>query len=473
MKITINWKDAIILVFPWISLIFGLLSLIILSSIILSIYFIISLVRLYEKNNGLSLTVVFMFFFMLYSLSAPLSYFIFGEINLSFKKPFNFDIFLSIVSIINILIGVIIVTMRNRKIKQYHFSKTGSLIWGIILLLSFAFEMINIIRIGGVSVLLSGKAIYQEKISDLTLTLPAFELFLAASIFAIKDIFIRIKYNEKVTKLIIIYTSLSFPIIFIDVFLGTRGGIIRLFIIVMALFSFIRPFKLKIRYFYIMTTVAIIFILFFSYDARSVLGKTIVNGTYDEYLKIVFSSENIENSFNLGKNEFGVAFGNFNTYYNKYGNDPNTRFTIFEGIYVAIPRWLLPFEKPEQIVYVFRDEFFPERASISSISSTGFSFILEGYINLGFFGAVIIYLMMISIVLSVEKLFINKHNHVILLLYFMHFPIVTKIHRMSFGDYLGDLTTMIVVIIFVFFICELLTKKGAKINEYNGDSIKI
>ena len=58
------------------------------------------------------------------------------------------------------------------------------------------------------------------------------------------------------------------------------------------------------------------------------------------------------------------------------------------------------------------------------------------------------------------------------LFYFMHFPIVTKIHRMSFGDYLGDLTTMIFVILFVLLIFEVLTRKEVRINENIGRRIQ-
>jgi oligosaccharide repeat unit polymerase len=77
--------------------------------------------------------------------------------------------------------------------------------------------------------------------------------------------------------------------------------------------------------------------------------------------------------------------------------NPHTEYlfgrSYVDGLTIPIPRLIWP-EKPVSVTYQFRDEYFPAERERGTIAGTGFSSILEAYMNFGVAGIVAVYLLL-------------------------------------------------------------------------------
>ena len=104
---------------------------------------------------------------------------------------------------------------------------------------------------------------------------------------------------------------------------------------------------------------------------------------------------------NPSNTEFGAAAYNYRLFTSedfkyKYGT------TYLETILSPIPTYVYP-KKPKSISYVYRDKFNADRKKQGSIAGTGFSSLLEAYINFWYFGPFIIYFFLGIVIVLLEN----------------------------------------------------------------------
>lgn len=148
----------------------------------------------------------------------------------------------------------------------------------------------------------------------------------------------------------------------------------------------------------------------------------------------------------------------FCVFFEKYGTEFDKQFgiTYLQGLATPIPSFLYPGDKPVQITYVFRDEFFSSWAQRSRIASTGFSSILEGYINGGFVGVLLVYLVWGKLLRVADYIRLKHTNTLGIILSSILADSCMVFSREAFGDilssYLWEAIYALVIYFLVYFI---------------------
>ena len=366
----------------------------------------VSLIR--AKGQFVSLSLVFWAFSCLYGLAGPITVWLGGSLpyknfNDSVVGYINDFLFAYSLSNLGFLVGCCFIYKRKevescKPVDQFELNKTfdtqllekGALISAA--LASFS-EMVNLFRVGGFPMLFVGKGPYQSAVGDLVLTLPSDEFCQICAIFlGLLLASEHLKGKQLLTRKIAICVTLAFPYLFVKIILGQRGPLLTIIIIGVACFTAVFPMQ-KIAPQFIVGTGIFYIIMAFLYANRSMV-KFLLSDP-QRFFKTLLRMDRFLNALIPSNNEFGAPFGNFCIFFQKYGTTFQLRMgsTYITGLATFIPSILYPGTKPTQIVYAFRDEFFPQLVETSRISSTGFSSILEAYINFGFLGVFITYLL--------------------------------------------------------------------------------
>lgn len=399
---------AVILILLNISIFLGVNSftnLNLLLSIFCSILLIMAIKNI--SGNYINMSLFFIAFSVLYGLSGPINALWGGGLHSIFSTPYFIDEFLIAYSIANIgfICGIVTYNLAGNK-KQYDNEKNSSLeivmknsnkilnISFILTVIGAIFELVNFIRIGDFKVLFYGKAIYQELSSQLVITLPSETIMVIA--FSFIGLYLGMFFylnNEVPTRIkwkLLVIILLSSPFLLINILLGKRGILLSLFLCILVGATYFKPIKnLNLKFLVILLIVYVF--LSFLYANRAIVSLIKENPSL--FIERAFSKDRLIPALNPGGNEFGAAFGNFSEYYKKYGYnfEPKLGITYIKGLAVPIPSFVYPCNKPKQITYEFRDEFFPSEARRSSIAGTGFSSILEAYINFKYVGIFFVY----------------------------------------------------------------------------------
>lgn len=433
-------------------------------SLVLNIIACIAMIFIVKKINKSysNATLIFYVFSVLYGLSGPINVHWREGLPNIFGNFYNIGSFLVAFAISNIglLYGVIFYKCINKENSFYTPQNLDMLILkkevflSLAVLMSFIsmiFEVINFIRVGGVSALIRGKAYYQSVLSELTFTLPSryfveiafafFTLYIAANS--------RDKRRNNKAKIIQFFIYMM-PYLVINIFLGRRGILLSIVLIVFTGMTFFKPIK-NIKPKLIILVVSLYIVMGFLYANRSIASLLLTD--INTFLDIAFKKERIVKVLNPGINEFGAPFGNFNMFY-IYSNANYTLLlgeSYLKGLYLIIPSFAYPGNKPKQITYVFRDTFFPFEASRGSIAGTGFSSILEAYWNFGYFGVFLVYFLIGYILQKID----NKLKYKSLLsavIYVSIIPWVMTFHRSAFGDIFTAFIYKIIIIYFAFYV---------------------
>ena len=439
------------------------------------------LLILWIKNINVNYTNITMFFIVfstLYGISGPINT-VWGKgLPPLFSTPYNTNVFLISYSIANIglIIGIIFYNLINNKSKLSNLfiedeikivinNKKKILYVAIFLaLLASIFEIINLIRAGGINVLFAGKAIYQSKTSDLTLTLPSSEIMTIA--FAFMCLYLAITKGDHFKKYklnIIQFILCSIPFICINIILGKRGELLNLFICIFIGITYFKPINdIKPKLVIILITLYVF--LAFLYASRSII--CLIPDNPQLFFETAFKKERLITALNPGSNEFGAAFGNYSEFYAKYSEDFNPKLgeTYIKGVALLIPSFLYPGSKPKQITYEFRDEFFISEAKRGRIAGTAFSSILEAYMNFKYFGVFFIYLVIGYLLQKFDKKYKYK-NLFFMILYITTFPITISFHRSAFGDIFSTFLFNALLIYLIVYISDLNNNTIVKIEK--------
>lgn len=450
---------SITIAFYILALVLGMLDktdLSIIINIICAILTIIS-IRLITGNFS-NITILFCAFSIIYGLSGPITV-QYGEgLNELFGNEFNINVFLIAYDLANIglLIGIIFYNSLNKKDANNQklekiLIKHGRyyIILAIICMtLCTCFEVVNFFRVGGITTLIKGKAVYQAAVANLSLALPS-DIFacIAVELCTLYTI-INKKVNKKIDWIgIAIVIGISMPFLIINLFLGKRGVLVNLILIIFLTITYFKPIKF-IKKNLIIICIIIYLVMTFLYANRAIMPLILTDKA--TFAKEAFSKERIEKALNPGGNEFGAAFGNFNKFYTRGNYNHKYGETYLKGLLICIPSFLYLGEKPQQITYEFRDEYFASEAKRSAIAGTAFSSILEAYWNFDYIGILAIYFI-IGYMLQKLDMYWRNHSEFSFLLYILISPFLVSFHRSAFGDIFSSIVLKsLALLVFVY-----------------------
>ncbi|MCK4830183.1 O-antigen polysaccharide polymerase Wzy [bacterium] len=319
-------------------------------------------------------------------------------------------------------------------------------------------EVVNFFRVGGIiSILGYGKAVYQSSVGSLTLTLPSYEIaLLAFSLIALAHAFSRNKLGSSrpLSKYVLLFILTISPLFVITVVLGKRGPLVGWLLVILVGVTYFRPTRrlsgrvmLILLIFYIGSS--------FIFANRWLITNTVLTGDWSGLFSQAFRFERVVKFLNPGANEFGSAFGNFSEYAKSGDSVSMYGVTYVIAPIGAIPSFLYPGEKPQQIGYEFRDKFFPSEALRARIAGTAFSSILEAYMNFGVLGVFGVYFLVGIVLAFIERARLIWQSPNFALFYLLMLPLAQKFHRSSFGSVVSTIFWATVLII-VFRLCYMV-----------------
>lgn len=435
------------------------------------------------SGNYTNMTIFFIAFGTLYGVSGPITV-VWGEgLHHLFSTNYYTDEFLVSYSITNIglVIGIILYNLihpseyiNERNFTEVFEKKSKIFISGIMsVIIASLFELINLFRVGGFLTLFAGKAIYQSRISELSLTLPSTEFMVLG--FALVGIYLGIIYAKKgkvnrIRLRILQFIICASPFLLIKIVLGQRGMLITLFMCILIGITYFRPLK-KIKPKFIIILIVFYVFLSFLFANRSIVKLIPENPSF--FMEMAFNKERLVSALNPGANEFGAAFGNYNEFYNKYDSSftPKLGETYIKGLVIPIPSFLYPGTKPKQITYEFRDEFFASEASRGRIAGTGFSSILEAYMNFKYFGVLFIYLIIGYLLQKIDRYYRHK-NLFFMIMYVALFSQTISFPRNAFGTIFGSMFLNAILILIVVVYLRTGESKSVKSKTFSFNAIE-
>lgn len=348
-----------------------------------------------------SVTFIFIIFSIIYGTTGPITQRWLGGINEIYGDVFDFPRYVLAYSLseIGLIVGFIIYMYRhktddvielraaNYDMKSVEFLRKMST---LLLIVGVLFQAINTFRVGGFDAIFTSKAYYQAAESALTLTLPAETVVNLA--FACLGLYVGLCKHFKIkvkTKAIVFDLLVSIPYFAVLLLLGQRGKILGILVALFLGLTILQPLR-KISKKVLALGIMAYFGLAFIYTNRGIVSMLVSNS--EEFFSRVSTAERYNDGLNPGKNEFSCAFGNFNkliiedNYEFKFGK------TYLDGVALLIPSFAYVGERPKQITYEFRDNYFHSESERSAIAGTGFSSILEAYWNFGYLGVLVIFI---------------------------------------------------------------------------------
>lgn len=390
-------------------------------------------------NNYASLTVIFLFFSCMYALSGPLSAYSSEGLPPIFPRPYLVGEFILLYSfaIVGINIGLLLVTAGQFKSRYSRKKLSVTRSWSVpaLILMSYSvallasfFEVINFVRAGGFGVLVQGKAAYQSAVADLTLTLPSGQLMMLS----VASLGLSISnLNEKRIKTAVLWFIMASIWVFVMVALGRRGILLALiFIFIASFFYYSLLSKVGLRWFIFGLLVYVLMVALFGLRGGAI-PHVLATGEFKPIVDRMSQSDFWLSNANPGRNEFGAAFGNVNTYLLSGKQELRYGETYMHGLAQPIPRFIWP-NKPPSATYEFRDTFFSQEAQRGGIAGTAYSSILEAYTNFGLFGVLIIYLIIGLFIGLLEKIKNASSSLLFGFFYLLMIPWAISFHRSSF-----------------------------------------
>jgi hypothetical protein len=292
-------------------------------------------------------------------------------------------------------------------------------------------QIINYVRVGGFDALLQGKAFFLSELSDLEGDIPVEPLIYASAFFC--GLGFSLPSNVMVPQVVrmCLVAGAAGPLLALAsyLFIGRR---IELVAVTLAFFAG--------RYwFYSMPKLrpaavcgALLFYLSLTalYGIRDIIPSSMQSGDFSEVEERLKSPTYWSQIINPGSNEFGAPLGNYSAYVKNSGPLLLGQSYI-TGLSIPIPR-LLWQNKPISLVYQFRDEYFPSEAERGSIASTGFSSLLEAYMNFGVGGIVVFYILLVYALARIDIASRISATWTIRLTQALLFSFALTLHRSAF-----------------------------------------
>ncbi len=430
-------------------------------------------------GNYISIAFIFSAFHVIYGLSGPISVVWFNGLTSTYGTEYNifpYMIAYSLVSIfyyIGFYICHIFYVKKGKKNIEYEDIKTDNI--STIdkyrkyflfaaecgLAITLLFELINFVRVGGFPTVLRGKAIYQAAVDELKYTLPSSEIFQVSISSLCVYLFISLKKRIKISKKTLVFLFIiMIPYFVLLLFLGKRGNILTFIMMIVLVFFQYKPMN-RISKKFILWIILLYFVLGSMFAVRNY--TSLIFKDFGEFTTKVFDKNNLISAFNPGQNEFGCTFGNFNKLYLADDYEFLYGSSYIKGITHFIPSYFYPGEKPQLLMYQFRDKYFPFKAQISSIAGTAFSSILETYWNFGYFGSLIYCIY--GFIIGYLEFFMKKKSMFKFMYYISFIPYIYEFHRSDFGHISFGIILMSAMICFIYLFYKFIYKKSKAIRK--------
>lgn len=337
--------------------------------------------------------------------------------------------------------------LDGRSIKYSYFKL--SLISGYIA--SFC-ALLDFIRVGGFSAVSRGKAFYQGAVNDLVLNIPYDGFFFIST--ALFALFIsNIKNRVGLTFFISQYFFAVSFVFLINLIIGERGLlVVGIVIFFLGLFMKSRLRKVKIKYIFVLS------ILYLLFNTLTLLREKDI-----EYknLKFFFSEnkEKLLSLMNPANTEFAASAFNYRIFYHNKSEDFEFKFgkTYTEVLVAFFPTYVYP-NKPKSIIYEFRDTYFPERKKMGSTAGTGFSSLMEAYMNFGYIGPFIVYFIFVFLIIYLENKR-RKNSLYVKVFYLLFFNVILIFSRSASQYILFTLILYLLQVLLVAAVYKLTPKK--------------
>lgn len=389
-------------------------------------------------GNYSNFTVIFLVFNALYSLSGPVAVRYGGGISKIFPTPYLVDEFLLHYSLasIGLVTGLILIAVMKipniREMKQDFLWDRKTLFY-----LAYAFaviasllEIVNLLRVGGFQTLFSGKAAYQSAVYGLAVSLPSTQIMLlSVALLGLALSNSTTKY-ENWTHRLALWLVCGMPFVLNLVILGRRGPILGGIIVFVIAYFYFRPIE-RIELKWVMFVLPIYLIMGFLFGIRGSAGQILETADLSLLRLHVSQPAFWLTSLNPGLNEFGAVFGNFNTYILSGASHHQLGETYLRSLTMPIPRSIWP-DKPQAVIYEFRDTYFPSLAQQGIIAGTAYSSMLEAYTNFGTFGVPIIYLLVAFAMGCLERIRLQSKSILFAFFYLTLLPLAQTFHRDCF-----------------------------------------
>lgn len=391
-------------------------------------------------GNYSNFTVIFLVFSALYSLSGPIAARYGGGIIEIYPTPYMVDEFLIHYSlaILGLAIGIILASCIS-----YHRIGSANIspIWnhGTLFLLAYAFaamaslmEIANFLRAGGFVTLYAGKAVYQDAVSELPMNFPSATIMLLSTALLSLSLSAQSMPIKNRLERFSLWLALGLPIILSLIILGERTTLLSIIIILLIGYLFLNPVK-TIELKWIVFIFLIYLAMAFLYGTRSYLGEVLSTGNLSMLFAVIMEPTFWPRILNPASNDFCCVFGNFNTYILSGTSDIRLGETYMRDIADTIPRFVWP-DKPQTTWVDFRDTFFPEYAQLGVTGGTGYSSVLEAYVNFGTIGVLIVYLLLGLVMGCLEIARQRSKSLMFSLFYLLMLPVAMLFHRTSMGN---------------------------------------
>lgn len=420
------------------------------------------------KSAGVnSVLFLFMILFGLYGYSVPISVFFEADIGwhrvakLSTWQSVDFTLFsfmlsnqLALLAIALLYLFFIKRRTMNISNSDYKEPKFSYFYFAIIAgLFASISEALNFLRVGGFSAISNGKAYYQGAVNDLVLNIP-YEGFLYISIGLFAMFFASLgRSMDKYLIYLPIYLTSIFFVLFTNLLIGERGLlVVAMVIFFLGLTIKTRITKVKFIYF------VLIGFLYVAFSFLTLLREDRIK--YEGFTKFITTYETtLLRIMNPANTEFGAPALNYRIFMDLKDPDYNYKFgaTYLEITTAFIPVYIYP-NKPIGIVYEFRNTYFPERRKQGSTAGTGFSSLMEAYMNFGYFGPFVAYLFFLFVLIYLESKRAND-NIFVNLFYLLSFNVFLIFSRSSSQYILQTAIFYLVQIAVVVIVYKILPKK--------------
>ena len=404
-----------------------------------------------------SLAVLCCGFFAIYGLSGPVHALMGGHLAELFTWPYRTSAFLVQQGVATIGLAAGLLAAMHRVPDDGDAAGTRQAPGNASIPLSIALgclatasvmELTTLVRVGGLAVIALGKAEYQSRASALLLTLPSDEV--AALGIALLALWFSVRRGRLGTtqrRLVILAASgAALPVVGIAIALGRRGPLFSWVLIGVIGVTMYQPLRRLSRRIVALGT-TLVFASGLLFASRAAIAFGIASGDWQPLRQAITNRQRLVTSINPAESEFGAAFGNFSEYAHRGDMPPRLGTTYVEGLATLVPGFLYPGEKPVQITYEFRDRFFPSEAARGDVAGTGFSSILEAYLNLGTAGVLIMYALVGVLLCALEQW---RHRPPYgPLAYLLLVPFTQSLHRSALSVVLGGGLLVIYLLIAV------------------------
>lgn len=265
-------------------------------------------------------------------------------------------------------------------------------------ILSSLSEGLNFVRAGGFGAISKGKAFYQGAVNDLVLNIPYEGFFyISIALFGLFFSSLKGKGEKYFTYVAPFLISIAF-VLFVNIRIGERGTLLVAMVIFVLAFTIHKRIR-RINFSY----VVLIAILYIGFNVFTLLREQSVE--YKGFTKFLTTYDNrLYRLMNPANTEFGAAALNYRIFIKRKGEDYQYKLgqTYTEITTAFVPRYVYP-NKPKGIIFEFRDKYFSERKEMGSTAGTGFSSLLEAYMNFGYFGPFLVYLIFMFLLIFMES----------------------------------------------------------------------